>query len=276
MGAAPIVCSGELTLECFGACIRVDADDDAVLRSLERRLPPAARLSASASADVSYQVRRAEHPAMPFTVFVSPHEADEDACLGHAPHARAAADVIADDLEFRIALQAPEHLFVHAAAVLWRGRAIGIPGPSHSGKSTLTAAFLRAGATYLSDEFIILDAAGLVHPFRRPVHLRTAEAVRRVPVPRARLAPDGPHPLGLVVHTWYEPTAIWQPREVPRGSAALSLLENTVVACTRPRFALERIATALERGTLGTRGPRGDADVTARAVLAWAAHAWHH
>src|SRR5262245_100418 len=50
------------------------------------------------------------------------------------------------------ASMAPRLAFVHAGVVGWRGKAIVIPGFSHSGKSTLTAALVRAGATDWSDK----------------------------------------------------------------------------------------------------------------------------
>lgn len=40
-------------------------------------------------------------------------------------------------------------LFVHAGVVGWHNRAIVIPGQSFSGKTTLVAALVKAGATYL-------------------------------------------------------------------------------------------------------------------------------
>lgn len=45
---------------------------------------------------------------------------------------------------------------VHAANVVLDGRAIAIMGDSTYGKSTLTAAFLRAGAKLLSDDFMVM------------------------------------------------------------------------------------------------------------------------
>jgi len=46
-----------------------------------------------------------------------------------------------------IAVHATERIFVHAGAVAHNGRLIVIPGMSFSGKSTLVAALVRAGAT---------------------------------------------------------------------------------------------------------------------------------
>ena len=64
-----------------------------------------------------------------------------------------------------LAERARNRIFIHAGVVGWQGRAIVIPGRSFSGKSTLVAALLQAGATYYSDEFAVLDGRGYVHPF---------------------------------------------------------------------------------------------------------------
>ena len=47
---------------------------------------------------------------------------------------------------------------VFPTIVTWgRGRAIVIPGRTFSGKSTLVAELVRAGATYYSDEYAVED-----------------------------------------------------------------------------------------------------------------------
>src|SRR5262249_26128145 len=80
-------------------------------------------------------------------------------------------------LNLGIAERAPARIFVHAGVVGWRGRAIVIPGRSYSGKSTLVAALVRAGATYYSDEYAVLDSRGRVHPYPKPISLRQARDV---------------------------------------------------------------------------------------------------
>lgn len=181
--------------------------------------------------------------------------------------------LLLQDLEFRIALHAPEHLFVHAAAVAWRGRVITIPGRTHSGKSTLSAALLRAGARYCSDEFTVLDAHGRVHAFPRPLQLRTRGGVRVIPAKHLAVVDEGSLPLGLVVHTVFRPGATWHPQRMSPGQTSLAILANAVVARTRPAHALARIARAVEN-IVGLGGPRGDADEAARAILAYADRTW--
>ena len=47
--------------------------------------------------------------------------------------------------------------FIHAACVGYRGTAILIPGQGNSGKSTLAAALVRAGALYYTDDYAPID-----------------------------------------------------------------------------------------------------------------------
>ena len=70
----------------------------------------------------------------------------------------------ASRIELLVAAALPDRVAVHAGVVAFAGRAVVIPGPSHSGKSTLVQALVEAGATYLSDEFALLDEAGRVWP----------------------------------------------------------------------------------------------------------------
>jgi hypothetical protein len=71
---------------------------------------------------------------------------------------------------------ASNRVFVHAGAVGWRGRALLLPGPSRAGKTTLVTALLRAGASYYSDEYAVLDPDGRLWPFARRLSVRPAEA----------------------------------------------------------------------------------------------------
>ena len=72
-----------------------------------------------------------------------------------------------------VAEHAPEYVFLHAGVVAWEDRALLLPGQSHAGKSTLVAELVRAGATYYSDEFALLDSQGRVHRiYTRDIRMR--------------------------------------------------------------------------------------------------------
>jgi hypothetical protein len=139
-----------------------------------------------------------------------------------------------------------------------------------SGKTSLTAALIRAGATYWSDEYAVLDSSGQVRPYSRRLAIRPYGGGP----PHRMTAPDvggpvgrGPRPVGLIVVLRYLEGAGWNVRPLSRGQAVLQLLDNTIPARSRPRAVL----TALDRATEHARclgGTRGDADAAAKLVLA--------
>jgi len=64
-------------------------------------------------------------------------------------------------------------LTIHSAVLERHGRALILPAPPGSGKSTLCASLLLNGWRLLSDEMTLLDPdTGLVTPFPRPVSLK--------------------------------------------------------------------------------------------------------
>lgn len=68
-----------------------------------------------------------------------------------------------------------QYLIFHAAVVESGGRALILPAPPGSGKSTLCAGLVTRGWRLLSDEMTIIDpTSGLVVPNPRPVSLKNA------------------------------------------------------------------------------------------------------
>ena len=95
-------------------------------------------------------------------------------------------------LNWCVSSRAHRYLLVHAAVLERNGRALILPAPPGSGKSTLTAALVgRGGWRLLSDELTLLDLDDLsVVPNPRPVSLKnqSIEVIRRY-VPDAVLSP---------------------------------------------------------------------------------------
>jgi HprK-related kinase A len=61
-----------------------------------------------------------------------------------------------------------DYLALHAGAVARKGKAVLLPAPPDSGKTTLSAALTRAGFSYLSDEVALIEPhSALVHPYAR-------------------------------------------------------------------------------------------------------------
>jgi hypothetical protein len=179
-------------------------------------------------------------------------------------------DTLEADLQLYAAEQATRRIFVHAGVVGWKGQAILIPGRSHSGKSTLVAELLRLGATYYSDEYAALDARGRVHPYLRPLSLRTGrtgESPRRIrPEELGAESGKGPLPVGLVAVTTYQEGGPWRPRRLTPGKGVLALLDNTVPARRRPKASMDTLGKVVLTAEV-LKGPRGEAREVAAALL---------
>jgi hypothetical protein len=172
------------------------------------------------------------------------------------------------DLHLYVAEFARRRLFVHAGVVGWRDQAIVIPGTSMSGKSTLVAALLRAGATYYSDEYAVFDTRGRVHPFPRPLSLRDGPGGRQRRVRAETLGSVGrqPLPVGLVALLRYRPGARWRPQTMSAGPAVLDLLANTIAARRRPELAFLTLSQVASSARV-LKTARAEADAAATALL---------
>ncbi len=180
-----------------------------------------------------------------------------------------ALQILEADLRLYVAERARGRLFVHAGVVGWRGKAIVLPGRSFCGKSTLVAALVRAGATYYSDEYAVLDARGRVHPYLVPLSLRTDPegAPKRIALEGCPVETGlAPLPVGAIVVTQFQADARWRPRQVTPGQAVLSLLSNTVAARRRPMSAFKTLSH-LVVGVPVLQGKRGEADEMAARLL---------
>jgi hypothetical protein len=171
-------------------------------------------------------------------------------------------EVFERDLRLTVAEFACDRIFVHAGVVGWRGQAILLPGTSYSGKTTLVAELLRAGADYYSDEYAVLDARGRVHPYPKPLSVREAgKQGRQTDYPVEKFGGRtgvGALDVGLVLLSVYEAGARWRPRPVSPGRAVLALLAHTVAARSRPAAALAALYGAVS-GAMVLRGRRGEA-----------------
>ena len=250
----------ELTFESFGVRFRLVAERADHLNRLGGVLPPGSEPN-QGPADISYALRAAPSGACELArdgkTFVDDLSLDE------------AVWWLGRELSDLIAVRATDYVFVHAGAVVHRGKAIVMPAQSHAGKSTLAAALVRAGAVYLSDDFAPFDTAGLVHPYARPLSLRRdgrAQFDHDV-TSLGGVAAVEPVPLGIVVVTQYRQGAEWQPRELSAGDAVLALMANTVRARAQPERTLQTLSRAVG-GALAIQSERDEADAVAPLLLA--------
>jgi hypothetical protein len=179
-------------------------------------------------------------------------------------------DTFESHVKLCVAETARRRMFVHAGVVGWKGSAIVIPGRSFSGKTSLVAELVRAGATYYSDEYAVLDERGRVHPYLRPLAIREKELGGRQKSYTAEAlggtSGSKPLPVGLVVVTKYQPGARWRPRRISAGKGALALLDNTVAARRLPGKMLAALQHIAPHATF-IKGVRGEASEVAESLL---------
>jgi hypothetical protein len=194
--------------------------------------------------------------------------------LAHSRDIDALLQLWESDLHAQVAAHSRERLFVHAGAVGWHGRAIVLPGRSFSGKTTLVRALMQAGATYLSDEYAVLDGNGLIYPYAKPLSLRDeagSPTGRHSAESLGGQVEDGPLRVGLVLCCRYEAGVRWQPRPLSSGRALLALLDNAVPVREQPARTLETLREVVLAAP-AFAGKRGDAG----QVITWLNTQFHH
>ncbi|NOY99818.1 MAG: hypothetical protein GXP40_11580 [Chloroflexi bacterium] len=171
--------------------------------------------------------------------------------------------------ELLTAARAKDYLFIHAGVVAWEGKAILLPGRSMSGKTSLVRALLKAGATYYSDEFALLDKEGILHPYPVPLSIRKERNIVgcKTALEGLGIQPGTePLPVGLVVIAKYQRYARWNPEILTPSQSMLAMMNNTVAARGDPAFSMPILKkVALNAKTIASK--RGNAKRAARAIL---------
>lgn len=254
--------------DAYGLRVGVRTNAPALLERLAPHLPPGWRACASPLVDEV------------FSVWVDPGETSAPrpsrVYSGQRRRARTADlalafSVLETEIRQTVAASADRRTFVHAGVVGWRGRAILVPGRSRSGKTTLVAELVKAGALYLSDEFAVLDGRGRVHPFPKPLSIRgpggcDVHAQARRAEDLGGTIGTRALPVGLVVLAEHRPGAAWRPERLTRGQAVLEMLAHTVPARLRPEASLAALERAVARATV-LKGVRGEAGELAPELL---------
>ena len=245
----------------YGVRVGIRVNREGVLDQILPHLPPGWKRSRSLNVDRLYSFvigakeRLGKHRRLNLLY------ADENRITG-TPKLDQATDAFESDLQLFVAETAPRRVFIHAGVVGLRGKAIVIPGRSFSGKTSLVAALVKAGAIYYSDEYAVLDERGRVHHYARPLSIRENGQLERPKKYKVEAlgGRSGVKPLavGMVVVSKYKPGARWRPRGLSEGEGALELMANTVSARRQPEAMLEAIRKVVSLAPV-LKGNRGDA-----------------
>lgn len=250
-----------VAVEAFGVTVAVTADPEH-FAAVSGFLPPCARPVRDAPEPGRFALVKEKDGGLLSIM------CDEEPIAGPFD-LRLALGILDAELRMYIALHAPNHVFVHAGVVGVEDRAIVLPGRSFAGKTTLVAALVKAGAEYWSDEYAVLDADGLVHPYPKPLSVRINDTRETDEQPVESLggrAGDRPLPVAVIAFTSYRPGAAWALSARTAGEGAVKLLEHSIAARSRPKQVLAAVRRAATDAVV-LEGERGDAGPVASALL---------
>jgi len=249
-----------ICLTCYGVRVGIRVNRKGVLKEVFPQLPPGWKPSRSTAVERLY------------TILIGAKERgrkarinllySDDSRIAGTPKLVDAIDALESDLQLFVAETAPRRVFIHAGVVGLHGKAVVIPGRSFSGKSSLVAALVKAGAIYYSDEYAVIDKKGLVHHYARPLSIRENGHLRKAK--RYQVEDLGgrsgvkPLPVGMVVVSKYKSGSRWRPRGLSEGEGALELMSNTVSARRRPAAMLAAIRRVVSVAPV-VKGDRGEA-----------------
>lgn len=251
-----------------GVRVGIRVNDPAIIPRLRERMPAGGKLNTGSECDVIFSIIRGSSSTntrtKQFSLVYHNHSA-----VGRSLDFEEVLERFDSFLLIAIGFLSDEEVFLHAGVVAWRDRAIVIPGRTHFGKSTLVAALVKAGAEYVSDETALLRTDGLIGTMPKTLTLREPGSDKNVKVDLEKLGGTARNTNvvpELIVITRYQEGLTWQPKLAGQGETVLGLLDNAIAATRIP----QKVAAACEdlaRRVPAFKGPRGDADETAAAVL---------
>ena len=256
------------TLKSYGVKLGVRVNDPLALEQVHAYLPAGWQRANGAAVDRLYSIQVGGNSAHANGRRFSTVYADDLRII----RSRNLAEVLErfeSDLRLFVGEWTRHRVFVHAGVVGWKGRAIVIPGRSFSGKTSLVAELVKAGASYYSDEYALFDRNGFVHPFSKPLDIRREgdHKQRRTPVEElGGKAGTKPLPVGIVLMTGYKKGAKWRPRKISPGKGVLELLFNTVCARRSPELALATLQQVTRQAVV-LKGARGETSEIVESLL---------
>jgi len=174
------------------------------------------------------------------------------------------------EIRITVAEFAKGKVFLHAGVVGHKGQAIIIPASSFRGKTTLVAELIKKGALYYSDEYAVLDEAGLVQPFPKMLSVRgIINEYTQMDCPVESFGGEvgkEPLPVGLVLIAEYKKDAKWNIKFLSPAQGIMEMLNHTIPIRHKPKFALEVLKRVANRAIIA-KTKRGEAEEFAGMLL---------
>lgn len=257
-----------IAIKSYGVSIGIRINDAGLLDNLMTCLPPGWQAARSTVVERLYSVfiggRAARSNVRRFNLLYGDLEK-----LVRSVDEEQVYEALETDLQLYVAERARRRAFIHAGVVGWQGKAVLIPGSSYSGKTTLTTALIRKGATFYSDEYAVLDSRGRVHPYPRALQIRENGNLKQTKHTIESLGGTQgfkPLPVGLVILSQYRTGARWRPQKLSAGQGLLAVMQHSVSARRQPEVVLETLQQVVTRAPV-LKGIRGEASEMADRIL---------
>jgi hypothetical protein len=250
-----------LAFVSHGARIGIRVNERAVLERLPALLPPGSVTSASPVVHDLYSLIAGSNGhgsgIRRFSLLYA-----GSARLARTTDFTEACSVLKQHLHVLVALRAPRRLFLRGGAVGWGDSAIIFPSDDAADVSAVVAALVRAGGTYYSGKYAVLDERGRVHPYTTSFGTDAGGGQSdAAPGEPSNLAhSQRPLPAGLIVFTGSESRTPFDSRLLSPAQAVIALVRYTVVSRLRPAYALKTLErTASSATTLELSGGPAEA-----------------
>lgn len=208
-------------MRAFGCTIDLAPDGDEARASLERFVFPQFPREHAGRGEPDLTLQLAPRDER-FRLWVNGEPVAE------AEHPKQLADAVINAIDETVIRCMRGLHAVHAGAVSIGGRGLLLPGGTHAGKSSLVVELLRRGARYFSDEYALIDPAGCVHAYPRPLLIRNGSPKQFPVLPEeydSGVAASAP--VQWIVFLEYKPGGAWKVQEISQSMAVLTLLKNT-------------------------------------------------
>jgi hypothetical protein len=254
-----------------GVHVLVRSTTDTGWESLLKHLPAGRPPAPGWAADVTYSVTPAGGPHVlePLNQYVVYRYPER---IVRSKNMDLAWKAMQSDITAIVAWYAPRWSIYHAGAVTWQDSGIILPGPSGTGKSTLTAALLELGATYYSDETAALDSRAWLHPWVKPLWLQLEGEPYMGPKQLVQPAGLGarigkrPRPVRVVAFPEWRAGSRFHVEEIPRSAAVLALINYSLTSMRWPARTLSH-ATKLVQNAICAHIRYPDAHYAAQRLL---------
>jgi hypothetical protein len=223
----------------YGVSFSFGSNSAAVMKNLQSLLPPGSKQSRTDRVHSTFEVlrRRQKRGLRMQTVYIALHD---DVPLLQTVRLSRVYETVRAELHRYVASSTRSRVVVHAGVVALKNKAVLIPGASQSGKSTLVAEFVRAGARFYSDEYAMIDHRGRIHPFPRPIRIRKKSGNGRTRsswiTAESLGGRNGTRPIeiGMILLCPYRSNATWRPQRLEAGLASLRIMNHCLAIRVTP------------------------------------------